>query len=178
MYIDSVRDVRSDDKNFKINVDYVASLAVEILGILGHAGDKAEHHDKFTVELEQISSLASYSVEVYPQVPFGKDFSLVDMFNKIDTANLRTNWRYSRTHPFDSTDDKIIDKFSSSISRLVIWRGGPLNLHRFSKLRSLKLALPSIEQCNEIQASLTLEMEEDNLASSSFNLAFSSIMLA
>ncbi len=56
-----------------------------------------------------------------------------------------------------NADDRIIDLFSPCISRLVIWRGGPLNLHRFSKLRSLKLALPSIEQCNEIRPSSTLE---------------------
>ncbi|CAF1179122.1 unnamed protein product [Rotaria sp. Silwood1] len=55
------------------------------------------------------------------------------------------------------TDDKIIDIFSSCINRLVIWRGGYLNLNRFIKLRSLKLALPTIEQCNEIQSSLILE---------------------
>lgn len=56
-----------------------------------------------------------------------------------------------------NADDRIIDLFAPCISRLVIWRGGPLNLHRFMKLRSLKLALPSIEQCNEIRASSTLE---------------------
>jgi len=56
-----------------------------------------------------------------------------------------------------NADDRTIDIFSSGISRLVIWRGGYLNLNRFNKLRSLKLALPSIEQCNEIQPSLTLE---------------------
>jgi hypothetical protein len=56
-----------------------------------------------------------------------------------------------------NSDDRIIDTFSSCISRLVIWRGGYLNLNRFTKLRSLKLALPTVEQCNEIQASSTLE---------------------
>jgi hypothetical protein len=56
-----------------------------------------------------------------------------------------------------NSDDRIIDIFSSCISRLVVWRGGHLNLNRFTKLRSLKLALPTIEQCNEIQPSLTLE---------------------
>ncbi len=56
-----------------------------------------------------------------------------------------------------NADDRIIDLFAPCISRLVIWRGGPLNLHRFTKLRALKLALPTIEQCNEIRASSTLE---------------------
>jgi hypothetical protein len=56
-----------------------------------------------------------------------------------------------------NTDDQIIDIFSSSISRLVVWRGGHLNLNRFNKLHSLKLALPSIEQCNEIRPSVTLK---------------------
>ena len=65
-------------------------------------------------------------------------------------SNLFAEWT---TH----SDDKTIDIFSPCISRLVIWRGGYLNLNRFNKLRSLKLALPSIEQCNEIQASSTLE---------------------
>ncbi|CAF3388666.1 unnamed protein product [Rotaria socialis] len=56
-----------------------------------------------------------------------------------------------------NSDDRIINIFSSCISRLVIWRGGHLNLYRFNKLRSLKLALPTIQQCNEIQSSSTLE---------------------
>ena len=56
-----------------------------------------------------------------------------------------------------NADDRIIDLFAPCINRLVVWRGGPLHLHRFAKLRSLKLALPSIEQCKEIRASSTLE---------------------
>lgn len=65
-------------------------------------------------------------------------------------ANLSAVWT---TH----ADDRIINTFAPCISQLIVWRGGSLNLNRFSKLRFLKLALPSIEQCNEIHASSTLE---------------------
>lgn len=79
-------------------------------------------------------------------------FGLNQRINNIlkNLSNLFAEWT-------TNSDDRIIDIFSSCISRLVIWRGGYLNLNRFTKLRSLKLALPTIEQCNEIQPSLTLE---------------------
>jgi len=79
-------------------------------------------------------------------------FGLNKRINHIlkNLSNLFAEWT-------TNSDDRIIDIFSSCISRLVIWRGGYLNLNRFNKLRSLKLALPTIEQCNEIQVSSTLE---------------------
>ncbi|CAF1069727.1 unnamed protein product [Rotaria sordida] len=94
--------------------------------------------------------------ELFEYIPLNDLYRIFFGLNKrinIILKNLSNLFAEWTTH----NDDKIIDIFSTSISRLVIWRGGYLNLNRFIKLRSLKLALPTIEQCNEIQSSLILE---------------------
>lgn len=94
--------------------------------------------------------------EIFEYIPlndlYRAFFGLNKRFNIIlkNLPNLLAEWT---TH----TDDRVIDIFSSCTTRLVVWRGGNLNLHRFKRLRSLKLALPTMEQCNEIQPSSKLE---------------------
>ncbi|CAF4488946.1 unnamed protein product, partial [Rotaria sp. Silwood2] len=94
--------------------------------------------------------------EIFEYIPLNNLYRAFFGLNKrinIILQNLPNLFAEWTTH----NDDKIIDIFSSCINRLVIWRGGYLNLSRFTKLHSLKLALPTIEQCNEIQPSLILE---------------------
>ncbi|CAF1339986.1 unnamed protein product [Adineta steineri] len=105
------------------------------------------------------------SLEIFPDELFFELFEYIPIYDLYRTffglnqrincilenlSNLFAEWT-------TNSDDEIIDKFSSCISRLIVWRGGYLNLKRFHKVRSLKLCLPTIEQCNEIQPSLTLE---------------------
>jgi hypothetical protein len=109
-----------------------------------------QHHSTFELFPDELF------FELFEYIPINDLYRAFFGLNKrIDTilrnlSNLFAVWT-------TNSDDKVIDIFSTCISRLVIWRGGYLNLNRFNKLRSLKLALPSIEQCNEIQPSLTLE---------------------
>lgn len=105
------------------------------------------------------------TVEIFPDELFFELFEyipLVDLYRgffglnkRIDNilknlSNLFAEWTIH-------SDDRIIDKFAPCISRLIIWRRGNLRLNRFKRLRSLKLALPTVEQCNEIQSSPILE---------------------
>lgn len=104
-------------------------------------------------------------LEIFPDELFFELFeyiSVYDLFRGFIGLNKRIDYILKNLSNLSAvwtthTDDRIINTFAPSIAQLVIWRGGSLNLHRFTKLRSLKLALPSIEQCNEIQASSTLE---------------------
>jgi hypothetical protein len=105
------------------------------------------------------------TLEIFPDELFFEIFEYIpinDLYRAFSGLNQRLNHILKNLSNLfaewtTNFDDRIINRFSSCISRLVVWRGGYLNLNRFTKLRSLKLALPSIEQCNEIQASLTLE---------------------
>ena len=104
-------------------------------------------------------------LEIFPDELFFELFeyiSIYDLFRGFTGLNKRIDYILKNLSNLSATwtthaDDRIINTFAPCIAQLVVWRGGSLNLHRFSKLRSLKLALPSIEQCDEIQASSTLE---------------------